>query len=191
MLRHSRGERKGCIMRRGDRKIKKLKSKDVDALKMLGRTGHVKSEILKDYTGITQNRINTLKNLSYLSEVYDNNSDDRYLRLTKRGRDFVYEQLGVVCYKSNAPVHDSEIVDYYMKMTREEQESIQTETELQQIIRAEFEEENFSPTDFSYVSSDGEVIYVEVITSNYSESQIEEKIEFVNVMGGTYNEIRI
>lgn len=178
-------------MRRGDKKIKKLKSKDVDALKMLGRTGHVKSQVLKDYTGITQNRINTLKNLSFLSEVYDNNSDDRYLRLTKRGRDFVYEQLGIVSYKSNAPVHDSQIVDYYMKMTREEQESIRTETELQQIIRNEFVDEGLSPTDFSYVGSDGEVIYVEVITCNYSQGQIEDKIEFVEAMGGTYYEIRI
>ena len=176
-------------MRKGDHKIKKLKGKDVDALKMLGRTGHVQKDVLKDYTGITENRINTFKNLDYLSEVYDNNSDDRYLRLTKEGRDFVLEQLGVVCYKSNAPVHDSQIVDYYMHMKKEEQESWRTETELHQIIK-EQGIENVSPTDFAYVSN-GKVIYVEIITSNYSNGQIEEKIEFVEQMGGIYEEIRI
>ena len=122
--------------------------------------------------------------------MYENNSDDRYLRLTKEGRDFVYEQLGVLCYKSNSPVHDSQIVNYYMKMTREEQESMRTETELHQIIKEELNVEGVSPTDFSYVSN-GEVIYVEIITSNYSNGQIEEKIEFVKQMGGMYEEIRI
>lgn len=177
-------------MQKGDHKIKKLKGKDVDALKMLGRTGHVQKDILKDYTGISENRINTLKNLDYLREVYDNNSDDKYLRLTKEGRDFVHDQLGVLCYKSNAPVHDSHIVEYYMHMTREEQESMRTETELHQIIKDGLDVDNVSPTDFSYVSG-GEVIYVEIITSNYSNGQIEEKIEFVEQMGGTYEEIRI
>ena len=177
-------------MRKGDHKIKKLKGKDVDALKMLGRTGHVQKDVLKDYTGISENRINTLKNLDYLREVYDNNSDDRYLRLTKEGRDFVHEQLGVVCYKSNAPVHDSQIVEYYMHMTREEQDSWRTETELHQIIKDDLGRDDVSPTDFSYVSG-GEVIYVEIITTNYSNGQIEEKIEFVEAMGGTYEEIRV
>ena len=45
--------------------------------------------------------------------------------------------------------------------------------------------------DGAYMNSNGDMVYVEVVTSDYTEKMIEKKIEYVNMIGGIYDEHRI
>lgn len=53
------------------------------------------------------------------------------------------------------------------------------------------EDKQLSPVDSGYVTSEGEYVAIEVVTRNYSDTEIEQKHNFVKAMGITsYKEIR-
>lgn len=179
------------MSRKGDWEIKKWMDRDIKVAQLFNCVCNVSKEDAIRYCGISENRLNTLDNMHYIEKKVDNRGNF-YYRTTKEGRDVFEEKTGIRGYISNSYKHDKILYDVFVSLSDDEQRSWLTEHEQRQIAEDNgYDLSEVSICDGAYMNSNGDMVYVEVVTSDYTEKMIEKKIEYVNMIGGIYDEHRI
>lgn len=175
------------VLIKGDKEIKILYEKDYQALHMLGCCCNVSIDELKEL-GLSNNRINTYIRSGVVE--YGQSEEEDYVRTTIAGRNYIEENTEISkCYVSNSREHDAKLVGVYNSLSESEKETWQTERDLKYIANeSDIDMSDKSPTDAAYTSDNGDYICVEIVTSNYSETDIEEKELFAASLGGSYEQ---
>lgn len=148
---------------------------------------------------ITNNRINTLKKEGYISRVsYQDNhvstSRSQYTyRLTNKGKEYCREEAHMKNFAAgrNMERHNTRLGEEYANLTAEEQITCMNEMDLKEYLYEHAQQikevdedryqeyldkmEQMSLVDMTYQTTEGELVCVEVITSNYSQETIEQK----------------
>lgn len=189
-------------MARKSHYIKNINNRDITALRALGNCGYVQRENLLNC--ITNSRINNYcKEGLIIKEVYVSNKNETTTayKLTNKGLDLVIKHTDVDRpYRSQSIVHDCQIADKYFSLTKEEQETWKTETQLKDEFNEKLEElreQNYaqyldlqeryenreiSIPDCSYTSETGIEIFYESVTNNYGQAELEAKERAIEVL---------
>lgn len=179
------------MSRKGDWEMKIWMDRDIKCARLFNVVCNVSKDDAIKHSGISENRLNTWKNLGWITEEHD--EKNTWYRTTKSGRDVFEEKTLVNGYISTSYKHDKGLFDVFDKCTEKEQDSWQTERELrinaiEQGISFDYKDKEVSVTDGAYLSEEGEWVYVEITTSNYTQEMKDMKYEFVSRMGGRYEE---
>jgi hypothetical protein len=84
------------------------------------------------------------------------------------------------------------LVDFYEQIPEECRSTYMPEPELRRYaLDGGVELEGSSVPDGAYLNADGDLVCIEVITKHYSQDTIAMKQEFVNRVGGLYEQSRI
>lgn len=165
--------------------LKLLNHKDAVALKDFGRFCNLDKSKVMEHSGISKNRFNTYIEKGLIERVSDPRYSSTY-RTTEKGRDFIKQNYGINVYHSNGCHHDDKLYDHYLGLSREEQESWMVERDL----REEYPpEEDQKVCDGAYYNSDGDMVIVEAVTTNYSEADMEAHSSYASSVGGEYHVI--
>lgn len=196
--------------------IKVLTNADKNVLKGLYRVGRFTSNHI-NALGVNNSRLKQHIKQGYIEKAeqyYDRKTKTTQViyKLTDKGKKICQEQCNVgKVYKAASPKHDLALADRYVELHRQgltdrwitEQDwrnKLADEIDrLRQIgnhseadrIQEDWNEKRISMPDGGYVNANGELVALEVITRNYSESDIEHKKCFVQTLGVGYDEINI
>lgn len=185
-------------MGRGRKKqyIKVLTSKDKEMLRAFRNCGRLSSDHLKTDLSMSDKRVINFQRDGYVEKTRLLNRKtkkmDAVYQLTEKGRTAVESYLNLThCYKSNSGLHDLGVADQYLSLTKDQRDSWETESELQELREAMVEEgllsvaedSRASATDGAYINEFGTKIAFEVITRNYGKVEIEAKETFAAEMG--------
>lgn len=185
-------------MGRGRKKqyIKVLTSKDKEMLRAFRNCGRLSSDHLKIDLSMSDKRVINFQRDGYVEKTRLLNRKtkkmDAVYQLTEKGRTAVESYLNLThCYKSNSGLHDLGVADQYLSLTKDQRDSWETESELQELREAMVEEgllsvaedNRASATDGAYINEFGTKIAFEVITRNYGKVEIEAKETFAAAMG--------
>lgn len=174
--------------------IKSLRASDKDMLRALARAGVCTDRHLFSFgngKGITKNRMQShiVSGFVQKQKYFDKKSrayQDCYF-LTKKGVNLVKQQLDInYIYHSNSRVHDIALMDKYISLDRNEQNSWLTESYLGSCVDvAEIKAGHLSPTDGVYISSDThKLVTFDIVTDNYGKAEIKAKEMFTQAIGG-------
>lgn len=175
--------------------LKSLDNNDKQALLAIARCAHVTEAQL--LTLITKNRIN-----SYLKEgiiledrYYHNLNGFTGYKLNEKGKRIIERTWGFKHFQhSQTLYHDAIIAEKYFELSREEQESWKTETEIKEILdsmKNELEtKKKYSALDGAYRNKDNVDIGFEAVTSTYCRDKILNKRNFCSFMKWNYEERR-
>lgn len=185
MLKKRRREK---TMSKGDKKMGIWMDRDKECARLFCSTCHMTKDDAMALTGISENRLYTWRNLGWLEVVRDENS--WCFRTTELGREKFEEQTLMKSYISSSYQHDKAFTEIMASLDKEERDSWCTEREVREMaLEQGIDLEGCSVTDGAYRDSGtGEWIFVEIITKRYTEEMIEMKREFVQRMGGLYEE---
>lgn len=194
-------------------KIKVLKAKDKDFVRGLSHCGRMTREQAEGI-GMNPTRLHNFQKDGYVERTYSfDRSKREYVEsfyLTNKGRSFATAELGVESfYRSNGTNHDIALVGEYQKLSLDEQRSWMTENELRDMFKERLQELRdegqelrameleqklqeglISPSDGGYVTSEGKIIVIEVVTKHYGPAEIQAKEEFAQVMGAELQQIK-
>ena len=189
---------------------KKIRWTDADTRATLGvaRCGYFTRENFKS-CGLTDRRINTLSTgqMKIFEKVgRDINTREEMYKLSERGQEKAAElgiPIDIQYFNSNIGQnydfrHDRELANQYCALDRDCQDRWKTEREYireinqtREYIRAndtehweEIKDIKHSAFDAGYVDANGQEHYIEIITSSYTQSRIDNKIESVNLLAG-------
>lgn len=178
--------------------VKVLRAADKDMLRALARAGTCTQSHFSAFgngKGLSGNRMLAHIKAGFVDkDIYYNKQTQRYedcYTLTRKGVNLVKEQLGIErIYTSNSRVHDLALMDKYISLNQEEQETWRTESQIREEAynrfnwsqKAELEKHHLSPPDAVYRATDGRVIAFEVVTNNYGAAEIKAKEEFATAM---------
>lgn len=193
-------------------RITTIYPRDVRALRALGSCGHLTAEQLRE-AGLRDKRIASYQKDGLIERVHFSRPgarDQVCYRTTAHGRDFISEHLSMRPYVAQSPVHDLGLAGRYFSLTQAERETWQTEAQCRDILAEHIrqlqdqgEEERarelwdrlsdgqLSMPDGIYTSEIGQVIGVEVITSNYGEAEIAAKEETAGALGAEIEFTRV
>ena len=175
--------------------LKSLDNNDKQALLAIARCAHVTEAQL--LTLITKNRIN-----SYLKEgiiledrYYHNLNGFTGYKLNEKGKRIIERTWGFKNFQhSQTLYHDVIISKKYFELSREEQETWKTETEIKEMLekmKNEFEtNKKYSVVDGGYRNKDNVDIGFEAVTSTYCRDKILNKRNLCSFMGWIYEERR-
>lgn len=178
-------------------KIKAIKMTERDALKCLWRTGVATKEQIKENFGLHGERLQKMANSGYLTINKD------IVSLNRIGEKYCEKELGMQYrYKSaaNHLSHDLKLTFAYLRLEPKERESWKSEPELRALVKEmkgfeDFQKEMIKHHGTYKATPDaaildpvsGEYVGFECVTSNYSESDIQQKTEFCNrFLSGIY-----
>lgn len=195
-------------------RITTIYPRDRHAMAALGRCGHVSHDQLGTY--LRDKRISDYLKSGLLQKVVyakpgDRAQDQACYKLTTKGREFCRHTLRMSeMYRPQSITHDMGVADRYFSLTQQERDSWQTETEARTLFEAHIEqlreqgdeeranelwdklrEGAISPPDAIYTNTQGVQVAFEVITNNYGEEEISEKLEFIEEMELSYSESRV
>lgn len=196
--------------------IKVLTNADKNVLKGLYRTGRLNINHVNSL-GVNNSRLKQHIKQGYIEKAeqyYDRKTKTTQViyKLTDKGKKICQEQCNVgKVYKAASCKHDLALADKYVELHKQglvdrwitEQDwrnKLADEIDrLRQIgnnqeadrIQEEWDNKRISMPDGGYVNADGELVALEIITRNYSESDIEHKKCFVQTLNIGYDEINI
>lgn len=176
----------------------RIKAKDKHSFRALTKTGYMRREHFKSLK-VNNARIKQYENLGYIKrEVF---RGEEGFKLTSEGHKFAKNELGLENhYHTQSFHHDIAIADKYFELTYAERETFKNETEIRLELEQKIEElketdrdrayeleqklsdKSISCVDCVYKTVEGVVVGYEVTTANYTQEQIEAKIEFCEVM---------
>lgn len=190
--------------------LDKIYPRDMKALGVLAKVGHASQDQLHEF--VRDKRLYTYEKAGLIGRVPYNRPGDRdrdqiCYRLTRAGREFCRNELHFSdMYKAQSVAHDMGLADRFFALTPTERDSWLTESQVRDMyqqyidkLRDQGEEETakslwdslesgqVSPPDGCYTADTGEQVVVEVVTNNYGEAEIQEKINFVENMGVSWN----
>lgn len=185
--------------------ISKIYPRDLKALGALARCGHASHNQLGEY--VRDKRLTTYQRAGLVARVSfnrpgDGSKDRACYRLTAAGREFCHHELHISgMYQPQSVAHDMGIADRYFSLSQPERDSWRTESQardmyLQRIVqlRDQGQEElaqslldklqtgEVSPPDAVYTALNGEQVVLEIVTNNYGEAEIEQKVEFAEAL---------
>ena len=160
---------------------------DIKAARLFNTVCNVSAEDVMSFSGISEHRLKTMVNLHYIEEKVDKHGNTFY-RTTIEGREEFEEKTGIRGYASNSYVHDKALYNVYVDLSEEEQYSWMTEREQRQYAEDHgYKIQDTSVCDGAYRDSEtGEMVYVEIITSDYTDRMISAKVAYVEAMNGVY-----
>ena len=196
--------------------IKVFTNADKDTLAGLYRIGGLTKEHIESL-GTSQDRLKKHIKQGYIEraeEHYDRKTktSNSIYRLTDAGKRKCREICEVgSSYKSAAVKHDLALADKYVELHKqgltqkwltEQDWRNKLEDEIERLrnqgntreadrIEDDWRKKEISVPDGGYMSSEGQLVAVEVITKYYTSEQIEAKHEFVQTMNVQYEEINI
>ena len=183
-----------------------LSLKDYEIIKMLSVTCHAtRSQVLKL---ISRDQLSALENCGIIKKTKAAYHDGKYrttFRINQKAQSRIKRDLQIrAFYSSNSPVHDVYLTDKYLLLDESERDTIRTEGQgkndfqnfcKENTVNAEeykkdYSNGNLSAPDFSYKTSDGTLIYVE-ISNGYKQKKIDAKFKMVRIMGAKMELIEI
>ena len=186
------------------RNISKINFRDVQALNGLRLCGYALRSDLERI--ISSNRIDTLLLQGYLERKRDVEGREVYT-YTPKGKSFMRQMdslKGRTFYpkQPNAVAHDTALFHQYTRLSPTERMSATSETETRDLyqetlnkMRDQGEEAldrmRHSIPDMVYTTSEGEVVAIEIVTSNYSQEKIELKEATAAMIGAEIQIIKI
>lgn len=197
---------------KGGRKVKgeniKIIKKDIYFLRDLNNTGRMQEHHLKEHN-IPPSRASKMVWDGYIEKKDDKDGNPTW-NITSEGREVLARETGeeVYAYKAQGMnsryYHDLKLADLNSELTREERDTWMNESQLRnmweqhlQEVKSEKPEEflrlselNVSPPDGAYITSDGTIQAVEVISRWYTEEMIEAKITFCQEMNMSFQGYR-
>jgi len=195
--------------------ITTLYPRDRQALTALSRTGYIDDNQLHQFW--RDKRIKSYLKDGLLAKDRVSSPGHREkaricYKLTTAGRELCRKELGMEnMYRAQSPVHDLALADRYFTLTKEEQASWRTETEvknqleehLHQMrqdpiealwanrIQQDWEQGKLSMPDAVYTNAEGIEVAFEVVTNHYGRAEIEAKQTVANLLDLKYEEERI
>lgn len=174
---------------------------------------HSTGLITKDYygnIGINESRINTYKKCKYIEKIADTNGKYGW-KLTKEGKDFAEKTWSLnrnESYSYQSYNHDVKLQDEYFKTDHDRYEW-RTESQVREMfkdkiseireydydkaehIQKMWDEKLISMPDVCIIDREtGVETYIEVITNNYGEQELQSKERMVEIMSAQYKPIR-
>jgi DNA-binding Lrp family transcriptional regulator len=180
--------------------VERITTKDRRMLSGLARVGYMGLRQLNEDMGISMNRIKNFVREGYIirsEHVYKPTGNGMpVFNLTDKGKNLCSRETALIqFYISASASHDLALSQKYSETEEEYQCRWIVEMEWRDRFRAEFGIEpaqlNMSPPDGGYITSSGELVAIEVVTSSYTDEDIQSKIEFCEKIGATYTEVRI
>lgn len=175
----------------------RIKAKDKHSFRALTKTGYMRREHFKSLK-VNNARIKQYEKEGYIKKEVQKGQEA--FKLTSEGHKFAKE-LGIENhYHTQSFNHDIAIADKYFELTYAERETFKNETEIRLELEQKIEElkeididrayeleqkltdKTISCVDCVYTTREGVVTGYEVTTANYTQEQIEAKIEFCEVM---------
>ena len=157
-------------MARKSMHIKTLTTKDKEVLNMLSKTGQATTEQLQKLNNISFERLNKLEKSGYIDKSISTKGNIYSLNVKS------HKLIGGGIYHKAGLLHDLKLTNEYLNLTREQQQSVQTGD---YYARSNSLEVKGTPD--LVIVNEQVPIFVEVITSNYKQSDIELKQEFANI----------
>lgn len=189
-------------MARQSHYITNINNRDIKAFNALSRCGHVQRENL--LTCISKSRIENYQKEGLITKdvhVSNKNETTTAYKLTDKGLDLAIKHTDVDRpYQAQSVVHDCQIADKYFSLTKEEQETWKTETQLRdefnekleqlreqdysryQELQEQYQSREISMPDGSYTSEMGVEVFYESVTNNYGQAELEAKERAVEVL---------
>lgn len=157
-------------MARKSMHIKTLTTKDKEVLNMLSKTGQATTEQLQKLNNISSERLNKLEKSGYIDKSISTKGNiytlnEKSNKLIDGG---IYHRAGLN--------HDLKLSEQYLNLTKEQQQNCVTGD---YYARSNSLEVKGTPD--LVITTEQVPIFVEVITSNYRQNDIELKQEFANV----------
>lgn len=177
-------------------------AKDRDAYNLLLNCRHSNETQLKEF--LSTNRIKAYMKQRLIEQV--DIAGMRVYRLTNKGYREFEKQLGAEHnrYHSNSILHDIKLADKYIEVMKNNANvEWRNEEDLKQLRNEQLKElrtmgdfrnyerlYNSSVCDCQYICNEVNICF-DVITSNYTQQTIQEKVSFASVMGSEFNSIKI
>lgn len=183
--------------------VSKITNKDMRMLLAFVRTGYLNKSMLKNDLGIAERRIQSFMRDGLLEKgIFFNQKTKEttdIFRLSEKGQKFTTKTIGVDrFYKSSSARHDLALSEKYLSLTAKEQDTWIIESEVRDIFnellsnmrddkRQEelwslYENNQISSIDACYTNSYGQNVGIEIITSSYSDAEIEAKEELSDAL---------
>lgn len=139
---------------------------------------------------ISQNRLDILLKLKYIIEtdVVDNKTKEvhKVYKLAPRGKTYIKDNFeNTSIYSSNSKYHDFKQSNFLFKhYNNQEIDTYKHEKELDNKTKGY--REGSRPDGF-LINSEGEEIYIETVTKNYSKEKIEKKLYYCLIRNTKYH----
>lgn len=196
----------------GGRKVKgeniKILKKDINFLRDLNNSGRMQEHHLKEHD-IPTSRASKMVWDGYIEKKDDKDGNPTW-NITKEGREVLARETGETVYSYKAQgmnsryYHDLKLADLNSELTREERNTWMNEGQLRDMWENHLQEVkltdpdeyerlsnlNVSPPDGAYITSEGTIQAVEVISRWYTEEMIEAKIIFCQEMNMSFQGYR-
>ncbi|HPS30810.1 MAG TPA: hypothetical protein PLZ43_11180 [bacterium] len=165
---------------------------ELNAFKGLANTGIIRTAEFK--SGFTEKAYEKMKELKMIeTKSYTvNGKETSVVRLTCTGKKFVKSALVDKLYKYNVRQmsHDIKLSEKYMTLSQAERDTWVHEGKMNEqyekmgIPKELIESGEVKTIDGCYMNSDGEMVGVEILTSNYSEETIQGKMSAIKHFSG-------
>ena len=184
------------------RNINRLNFRDIQALNGLRVCGYAMRADMEKI--ISRNRVETFLNRGYLEQRMDCRGHS-VLTYTDKGKALVKKidtLQGRTFYpkQPNAMKHDTTLFRQYVGLSPTERMTATSETETRNIYRESLEQmrhgnghgdsQRHSMPDMVYTSTSGELVAVEITTSNYTQEKLELKEATAQVIGASIHFVR-
>jgi len=173
---------------------------EVNGFRGLANTGIIKvKEFKAAFTENSYERMKSMKMIESKSYVV-NGKEITVVRLTRTGKKFVKSAMVDKLYKYNPRqlAHDIKLSDKYMSLSEKERSTWVHEGKMAEqyeklgIPKEKIESGEIQTVDGCYTNSAGEIVAVEIVTSNYSADTVNGKMAAMHYFsgGGIIDKIR-
>lgn len=165
---------------------------ELNAFKGLANTGIIRLQDFKDaFSKQALERMKDLKMVETKSYVVDG-KNEKVVRLTRTGKKFVKVRLVPKLYKYNVRQlsHDLKLSEKYCSLNQSERNTWTHEGMMKEqykkmgITPERMEQENIKTIDACYMNSSGQMVGVEIVTSNYSAATLQGKMNALRHFSG-------
>ena len=169
--------------------IGRITKKDGDMMKAIARTGVISKANAVHFLGQNDKRLRLLEKNGYLrvENVFTKSGGQTIYKLGSTGRTYISEQTNISqLYRSNNTqlMHDLQLNNAYFQISETARDSWLNESQVKSIFGNLIKEAGIEKGGIdAVVYVDGQPIGIEVITNNYSQIEIDQKIEIGKIIG--------
>ena len=165
---------------------------ELNSYKCLANVGVVKiSDFKNSFSTATLEKLQSLKMIETKNYVVDGR-EITTVRLTRTGKKFVKKELCPTLYKYNPRQisHDIKLSEKYMSLTQRERDSWVHEGQMSEqfkkmgIPEEKIQSGEVQTVDGCYTNERGELVAVEIVTSNYSAEKVAGKMAAMRYFSG-------